>query len=113
MEGYNNISLNVKINIFEILADIATHMNFKNVYASFIKTLVIILLGYSTDTRINIKLTILKTYGILVNLRQIGISLIGFCLTLFLISLEHNNRMILNIIIKYTGVVYVSLEPYS
>ena len=78
MEEYNNILLNVKINIFEILADIATHMNFKNVYASFITTLVIILLGYSTDTGINIKHNILKTYGIIVNPRQIGISLIGF-----------------------------------
>ena len=62
MEGYNNISLNVEINIVEILADIATQMNFKNVFALFLKTLVIILLGYSTDGRINIKHTILKTF---------------------------------------------------
>ena len=61
MKGHYNISLNVKINIVEILADIVTVMQFKNVFALFLKTLVIIMLEYSTDTRKNIKHNILKT----------------------------------------------------
>ena len=60
MKGHYNISLNVKINIVEILADIVTVMQFKNVFALFLKTLVIIMLEYSTDTRKNIKHNILK-----------------------------------------------------
>ena len=61
MKGHYNISLNVKINIVEILADIVSVMQFKNVFALFLKTLVIIMLEYSTDTRKNIKHNILKT----------------------------------------------------
>ena len=78
MEDHDNISLNVKINIVEILADIVTEIKFENVFTSLLKTFVIILLSYSTHTKLNVKHNILKTYGIIVYPRQIGISLIGF-----------------------------------